>query len=136
MVTHNSKSDLPLICIIVGPACEKAWIYERVPGFELAGYDDRIEKNILTRKECQELCLAEKSKTGLTCRSAEYEYKTYTCRISQVRLFFINTLHTGRFDEFSLSFLFSQLFAFLQKSKVCAERYFAHCGRFRVQFLI
>ena len=75
-----------------GPACEKAWIYERVPGFELAGYDDRTEKNILTRKECQELCLAEKSKTGLTCRSAEYEYKTYTCRISQVRLFFINTL--------------------------------------------
>ena len=71
--------------MLVGPACEKAWIYERVPGFELAGYDDRIEKNILTRKECQELCLAEKS---LPCRSAEYEYKTYTCRISQV-LFFI-----------------------------------------------
>ena len=26
---------------MVGPVCEKAWIYERVPGFELAGYDDR-----------------------------------------------------------------------------------------------
>ncbi len=72
--------------MLVGPACEKAWIYERVPGFELAGYDDRIEKNILTRKECQELCLEEKS---LPCRSAEYEYKTYTCRISKVLFFYI-----------------------------------------------
>jgi len=67
------------ICL-KGPACEKAWIYERVPGFELAGYDDRIEKNILTRKECQELCLEDKE---LPCRSAEYEYKTFTCRLSQ-----------------------------------------------------
>jgi hypothetical protein len=24
------------------PACEKAWIYERVIGYVLAGYDDRI----------------------------------------------------------------------------------------------
>jgi len=63
-----------------GPVCEKAWIYERVPGFELAGYDDRSEKNILTRKECQELCLAEKS---LPCRSAEYDYKKFECHLSQ-----------------------------------------------------
>lgn len=61
-------------------ACEKAWIYERVPGFELAGYDDRIEKAVLTRKKCQELCLQD---TKLPCRSAEYDYTTFTCRLSR-----------------------------------------------------
>merc|ERR1719433_352854 len=64
----------------LAPACEKAWIYERVPGFELAGYDDRVEKAILTRKECQELCLRDKD---LPCRSAEYDYTTFTCRLSK-----------------------------------------------------
>ena len=78
--TNPSKINLTNY-ILAGPVCEKAWIYERVPGFELAGYDDRIENNILTRKECQELCLAEKS---LPCRSAEYDYKKYECRLSQV----------------------------------------------------
>ena len=23
------------------PACEKAWIYERIPGYEIEGFDDR-----------------------------------------------------------------------------------------------
>jgi len=62
------------------PACEKAWIFERVPGFELAGYDDKVEKAILTRIECQELCLRDKA---LPCRSAEYDYTTFTCRLSK-----------------------------------------------------
>lgn len=46
----------------------------------MAGYDDRIEKAILTRKECQELCLNDKK---LPCRSAEYDYTTFTCRLSR-----------------------------------------------------
>ena len=60
-------------------ACGKAWIFERVPGFELSGYDDRIEKGISTRMECQELCLKDKA---LPCRSAEYDYTTLHCRLS------------------------------------------------------
>ena len=62
------------------PACERAWIYERVPGFELAGYDDVEEKSVLTRTECQELCLRD---TALPCRSAEYDYTTFVCRMSK-----------------------------------------------------
>lgn len=61
-------------------ACEKAWIFERVPGFELAGYDDRVEKAVLSRVECQELCLEDKE---LPCRSAEYDYTTFICRMSR-----------------------------------------------------
>ena len=68
------------IPIFIAPACEKAWIYERVPGFELAGYDDKIEKAVLTRTECQEKCLKDKD---LPCRSAEYDYTTFTCRLSR-----------------------------------------------------
>ena len=74
------KKDLYNAYQFSAPACEKAWIYERVPGFELAGYDDKIEKAVLTRKECQEKCLKD---TDLPCRSAEYDYTTFTCRLSR-----------------------------------------------------
>ena len=74
------KKDLHNAYQFSAPACEKAWIYERVPGFELAGYDDKIEKAVLTRKECQEKCLKD---TDLPCRSAEYDYTTFTCRLSR-----------------------------------------------------
>ena len=76
----NDQVALKFVYSVAAPACEKAWIYERVPGFELAGYDDKVEKAILTRKECQELCLRDKA---LPCRSAEYDYTTFTCRLSK-----------------------------------------------------
>jgi len=60
--------------------CEKAWIYDRVPGYELVGYDQRVLNNVLTRMECQELCLED---TILPCRSCEYDYSNKTCRLSQ-----------------------------------------------------
>ena len=60
--------------------CEKAWIYDRVPGYELVGYDQRVLNNVLTRMECQELCLED---TLLPCRSCEYDYSNKTCRLSQ-----------------------------------------------------
>ena len=62
------------------PACEKAWIFERVPGYELSGYDHRITANVVGRVECEELCLKAED---LPCRSAEYDYKTRTCRMSK-----------------------------------------------------
>ena len=86
---NGNKSRKKIMCALFNnanshqfsaPACEKAWIFERVPGFELAGYDDLIEKAVLTRKECQELCL--KQKKPFPCRSAEYDYDTFTCRLS------------------------------------------------------
>lgn len=35
--------------ILSVPACGKAWIFERVPGFELAGYDEKVEKGVTSR---------------------------------------------------------------------------------------
>ena len=64
----------------LAPACEKAWIFERVPGYELAGYDHRITANVVGRVDCEELCLKTED---LPCRSAEYVYKTGTCRMSK-----------------------------------------------------
>ena len=69
-----------MLCIFQAPACEKAWIFERVPGYELAGYDHRITANVVGRVDCQELCLKTED---LPCRSAEYVYKTRTCRMSK-----------------------------------------------------
>ena len=59
--------------------CEKAWIYERVPGYELAGYDNQIASNVPTRIACEELCL---EAVDLPCRSAEYDYENFICRLS------------------------------------------------------
>jgi len=60
--------------------CPKAWIYERVPGYELAGYDDRVKTGVGSRIECQELCL---EADNLPCRSAEYDYTRKVCRLSK-----------------------------------------------------
>ena len=67
-------------CFYPVPACEKAWIYERVPGYELAGYNDRTVSGVGSRLACQELCLRERA---LPCRSAEYNYETDACVLSR-----------------------------------------------------
>ena len=68
------------IPLFLANLCEKAWIYDRVPGYELVGYDQRVLNNVLTRMECQELCLED---TLLPCRSCEYNYANKTCHLSQ-----------------------------------------------------
>ena len=35
------------------PACEKAWIYERVEGFLLDGHDHRVVQGVQSRRACQ-----------------------------------------------------------------------------------
>ena len=62
------------------PACERAWIYERVVGYVLEGYDDRVVGQVTSRKSCQEMCLQE---TEFQCRSAEYVYSSQECRLSR-----------------------------------------------------
>lgn len=60
--------------------CPRAWIYERVPGYELAGYDDRVLSRVSSRTECQDICLED---VELPCRSAEYDYTRKECRLSK-----------------------------------------------------
>ncbi|MPC37733.1 hypothetical protein E2C01_031223 [Portunus trituberculatus] len=67
------------ICLS-GPTCGKAWMLERVVGFEIEGYDDLVLNDVATRLKCAELCLGERN---LRCRSAEYHERDRVCRLSR-----------------------------------------------------
>merc|ERR1719431_885922 len=75
----NKTNYFEKICLNA-PACERAWIYERVVGYLLEGYDDRVVGAVTSRRACQELCLVE---TDFECSSAEYEYERLECRLSK-----------------------------------------------------
>ena len=52
------------------PACEKAWVYERVGGFLLEGHDDRVVQGVQSRRACQVLpCLLRQIDRYLSARS-------------------------------------------------------------------
>jgi len=53
---------------------DRLWAFERVVGAFLEDYDDREERNVQTKTECEKLCLFE---TGFTCR---YEFQS--CNIN------------------------------------------------------
>eukprot|EP00090_Calanus_glacialis_P030486 TRINITY_DN4919_c0_g1_i1.p1 TRINITY_DN4919_c0_g1~~TRINITY_DN4919_c0_g1_i1.p1 ORF type:complete len:724 (-),score=176.09 TRINITY_DN4919_c0_g1_i1:269-2440(-) len=77
--TDRKTNYFEKVCLNV-PACERAWIYERVVGYVLEGYDDRVVGQVTSRKSCQEMCLQE---TEFQCRSAEYVYSSQECRLSR-----------------------------------------------------
>ncbi|XP_059096063.1 uncharacterized protein LOC131890668 isoform X2 [Tigriopus californicus] len=79
IVPTTVKSNYFEKVCLKGPGCDKAWIFERVPGFELDGYDDKTIENVGDRVTCQDLCLDE---TKLPCRSIEYDYSQKVCRLS------------------------------------------------------
>ncbi|KAG0710071.1 hypothetical protein GWK47_023557 [Chionoecetes opilio] len=81
---HPRPADYPVnyfqkICLS-GPACGKAWLFERVVGFEIEGYDDLVLNDVVSRLKCAELCLGERN---LSCRSAEYHESDRVCRLSR-----------------------------------------------------
>lgn len=59
---------------------DKAWAFERLPGFELVGHDNKRLTNIPSRRDCEEYCLRER---GFTCRSAEYNSMSLDCVLSR-----------------------------------------------------
>ena len=59
---------------------DKAWAFERMPGFHLEGHDNKIFQNVPSRRDCEEKCLRERS---FTCRSAEYNAVSLDCVLSQ-----------------------------------------------------
>jgi len=54
---------------------DRLWAFERVVGAFLEDYDDREERNVQTKTECEKLCLFE---TGFTCR---YDFQSYNINI-------------------------------------------------------
>ena len=70
---------------LIGPvatACkDKAWAFERVLGHELEPQlYDRTVPFVQSRRDCEELCLEERS---FTCRSALYNDDTTECQLSR-----------------------------------------------------
>lgn len=77
--TDRKTNYFEKVCLNV-PACAKAWIYERVVGYVIEGYDDRVIGQVTSRKSCEELCLQH---TEFECMSAEYVYSSQECRLSR-----------------------------------------------------
>ena len=59
---------------------DKAWAFERMPGFQLVGHNTKELTNIPSRRDCEEFCLRER---GFPCRSAEYNSVTLDCVLSR-----------------------------------------------------
>ncbi|XP_068082053.1 uncharacterized protein [Anabrus simplex] len=59
---------------------DRLWAFERVVGAYLEDFDDREERNVQTKTECEKLCLFE---SGFTCRSAEFDESLSICRLSR-----------------------------------------------------
>ncbi|XP_021930316.1 uncharacterized protein LOC110834946 [Zootermopsis nevadensis] len=59
---------------------DRLWAFERVVGAFLEDFDDREERNVQTKTECEKLCLFE---TSFTCRSAEFDESLSLCRLSR-----------------------------------------------------
>ncbi|XP_018019680.1 uncharacterized protein LOC108676147 [Hyalella azteca] len=68
------------ICVKAPTSCPKQWVLERIPGYALEGYDNKEVSAVHSREACAELCLVQTSE--LLCRSAEYNERTQTCRLS------------------------------------------------------
>ncbi|CAB3376587.1 Hypothetical predicted protein [Cloeon dipterum] len=66
-------------CFMVKP-CERAWCFDRVPGYTLKGYT-RATHQAASRQECLELCLGERD---FPCRSANYNNGTGECALSDM----------------------------------------------------
>ncbi|OXA52939.1 Plasminogen [Folsomia candida] len=59
---------------------DRLWAFERVVGAFLEGFDDKEERAIQSKTDCERLCLLE---TDFVCRSAEYDETLKVCRLSR-----------------------------------------------------
>lgn len=76
--TQDATNYFEKICL-KAKGCKREWIFERVIGRELAGFDDRVIGQVSSRIKCEEFCLKEVS---FPCRSGEYDYVLQQCRLS------------------------------------------------------
>jgi hypothetical protein len=79
LLTSTGKVSYFRKTCLQAEACEKAWLFERVSGYELAGFDSEVASGVISREACQELCLLA---VNLPCRSAEYLRNSSICRLS------------------------------------------------------
>lgn len=71
---------LEKLCLAIPDECESEWQFERVPNHELLGKNKK-SVNVASKKECLNACLSESS---FICRSAELDYTTFACTLSDM----------------------------------------------------
>lgn len=67
------------ICLPERP-CIRHWSFERVPRFQLVGFEDRTVPQVVDQDSCLRLCTAE---TAFVCRSTRYEASKQRCVLSK-----------------------------------------------------
>ncbi|GFY77911.1 apple domain-containing protein [Trichonephila inaurata madagascariensis] len=66
--------------ILTYQPCPRQWAFDRIPGVQLFGYDDKPLSNVESRDICLEKCSIEDS---FVCRSARYDRFNKTCVLSR-----------------------------------------------------
>ncbi|KAK8783862.1 hypothetical protein V5799_009773, partial [Amblyomma americanum] len=67
------------ICLPERP-CLRHWSFERVPRFQLVGFEDRVVSEVVDQDGCLQLCASEAS---FVCRSTRYEASRQRCVLSR-----------------------------------------------------
>lgn len=69
------------VYLVTQQACnDRLWAFERVVGAFLEGFDDKEERSVQSKTDCERLCLLE---AEFVCRSAEYDETLKVCRLSR-----------------------------------------------------
>ncbi|KAI9559609.1 hypothetical protein GHT06_013614 [Daphnia sinensis] len=81
LTIREGMSYFEKICLRgnVGPCRDRAWAFERHPGKELRGMEERVIPLVATRRDCEEACLRE---SRFVCRSARYDTMNLDCKLS------------------------------------------------------
>ncbi|XP_054706611.1 uncharacterized protein LOC129216421 [Uloborus diversus] len=77
---HSSAWSYHRKICLGGKACHRQWAFDRIPGVQLFGYDDKPLTNVESRDICLEKCSVEDS---FVCRSARYDRLNKTCVLSR-----------------------------------------------------
>ncbi|XP_035206204.1 uncharacterized protein LOC118181225 isoform X2 [Stegodyphus dumicola] len=77
---HSSAWSYHRKICLGGKPCHRQWAFDRIPGVQLFGYDDKPLSNIESRDDCLERCSVEES---FVCRSARYDQLNRTCVLSR-----------------------------------------------------
>lgn len=67
------------ICLPERP-CLRHWSFERVPRFQLVGFEDKVVPQVVDQDGCLQLCASE---SGFVCRSTRYEASRQRCSLSR-----------------------------------------------------
>ena len=74
---------------------DRLWAFERVVGAFLEAFDDREERNVQTKTECEKLCLFE---TSFTCRyNTILSHFFFLNTHYELTIYWYHTLHTVYF---------------------------------------